>query len=130
MSTESQQNAQKPIRVADGDELRDVLASHDRVLVDFYTKGCSLCQAIEPVLGNVAKATGITVAMVNPGDDISLVDEWDVRSAPTLVLVEDREASKTPQADGEAVDYEEVARLAEGFQGGDDIEAFLDEHLD
>ncbi|MCD2201912.1 thioredoxin family protein [Halobacterium sp. KA-6] len=115
MSTESQQSAQKPIRVADGDELADVLATHDRVLVDFYTKGCSLCQAIEPVLGNIAKATGITVAMVNPGNDISLVDEWNVRSAPTLVLVEDGE---------------EVARLAEGFQGGDDIEAFLDEHLD
>jgi len=125
-------DARKPIRVADSDELRDVLDSHDRVLVDFYTKGCSLCQAIEPVLGNVArefssragsqtqsddvaKATGVTVAMVNPGDDISLVDEWDIRSAPTLVLVEDGE---------------EVARLAEGFKGGDDIEAFLDEHLD
>ncbi|NIB98575.1 thioredoxin family protein [Halobacterium sp. R2-5] len=115
MSTESQQSAQKPIRVADGDELREVLDEHDRVLVDFWTKGCSLCQAIEPVLGNVARETGITVAMANPGDDIALVDEWNVRSAPTLVLVEDGE---------------EVGRLAEGFQGGDDIEAFLDEHLD
>ncbi|CQH47701.1 thioredoxin [Halobacterium hubeiense] len=115
MSTQSRPNAQKPIRVVDGEQLRDVLDSHDRVLVDFYTKGCSLCQAIEPVLGNVAKATGITVAMVNPGDDISLVEEWDITSAPTLVLVEDGE---------------EVGRLAEGFKGGDDIEAFLDEHLD
>ncbi|MCG1002104.1 MULTISPECIES: co-chaperone YbbN [Halobacterium] len=146
MSTPSQRNAQKPIRVADGDELDDVLAAHDRVLVDFYTKGCSLCQAIEPVLGNVARefnsqagsqtqsddvarATGITVAMVNPGNDISLVDEWSITSAPTLVLVES-EASEAPQGDGEAVDYEEIARLADGFKGGDDIEAFLDEHLD
>ena len=94
-------------------ELRDAVADHDLVLVDFYTKGCSLCQAIEPVLGNVARGTGITVVMVNPGHDIELVDEWSIRSAPTLVLVEDGE---------------EVARLAEGFQGGDDIEAFLDEH--
>jgi len=37
--------------------------------------------------------------MVNPGHDIELVDEWSIRSAPTLVLVEDGE---------------EVARLAEG----------------
>ncbi|AHG02979.1 thioredoxin [Halobacterium sp. DL1] len=102
-----------PIRAADGAELRAVLEAHDRVLVEFYTKGCAMCQAIEPVLGNVARQTGITVVMANPGDDVELVDEWSIRSAPTLVLVEDGE---------------EVARLAEGFQGGDDIEAFLDEH--
>ncbi|MGB9963999.1 co-chaperone YbbN [Halobacterium sp. CBA1126] len=115
MHTEPDQSAETPIRVADGDELDDVLAAHDRVLVDFYTKGCSLCQAIEPVLGNVAKATGVTVAMVNPGDDISLVEEWAITSAPTLVLVEEGE---------------EVGRLADGFKGGDEIEAFLDAHLD
>jgi thioredoxin 1 len=115
MSTETQSGENKPIRVADGDELRDVLDSHETVLVDFYTNGCSLCQAIEPVLGNVARATGVTVAMVNPGDDIALVDEWGISSAPTLVLVRDGQ---------------EVGRLAEGFKGGDDIEAFLDEHLD
>lgn len=115
MTTQSQKTTQKPIRVADGDELDDVLAEYDRVLVDFYTKGCSLCQAIEPVLGNVSRETGVTVAMVNPGHDIDLVEAWAIRSAPTLVLVEDGE---------------EVARLAEGFQGGDEIEAFLEEHLD
>ena len=104
---------QQPLRVADGEELADVLAEHDRVLVEFYTKGCAMCQAIEPVLGNVTRETGITIAMVNPGDDISLVEEWNVRSVPTLVLVEDGT---------------EVARLAEGFQGGAAIEEFLDEH--
>lgn len=104
---------QQPLRVADGDELDDVLAAHDRVLVEFYTKGCTLCQSIEPVLGNVARETGVPVAMVNPGEDIDLIDEWSVRSVPTLVLVEAGE---------------EVARLADGFQGGSAIEAFLDEH--
>jgi thioredoxin-like negative regulator of GroEL len=104
---------QRPMRVADGDELDAVLASHDTVLVEFYTKGCTLCQAIEPVLGNVARETGIPVAMVNPGEDVSLVDEWNVRSVPTLALV----------ADGE-----EIARLADGFQGGDAIEAFVREN--
>ena len=101
------------MRVADGEALDDVLASHDRVLVEFYTKGCTLCQAIEPVLGNVAKQTGIPVTMVNPGEDVDLVDEWNVRSVPTLVLVEDGE---------------EVARLADGFQGGQAIEDFIAEH--
>ena len=115
MATQSRTDAQKPIRVADGDELQAVLDEHDRVLVDFWTKGCSLCQAIEPVVGNVARETGVTVVMANPGNDIGLVEDWDITSAPTLVLV---------------VHGEEVARLADGFTGGDDIEAFLDEHLD
>ena len=107
------EQTQKPIRVADGEGLDDVLAAHERVLVEFYTKGCAMCQAIEPVLGNVSRETGVTVAMVNPGDDIGLVDEWNVRSVPTLVLVEEGE---------------EVARLAEGFKGGEAIEEFLNEH--
>ena len=51
--------------------------------------------------------------VVTPGNDISLVDEWSVTSAPTLVLVEDGQ---------------EVAGLAEGFQGGDDVEASVQEH--
>lgn len=113
--TGEQADARKPIRAENGDELQAVLDEHDCVLVDFWTKGCSLCQAIEPVVGNVARETGVTVAMVNPGNDIGLVDDWDITSAPTLVLV---------------VDGEEVDRLADGFRGGDDIEAFLDEHLD
>ncbi|AAG18784.1 hypothetical protein VNG_0167H [Halobacterium salinarum NRC-1] len=51
--------------------------------------------------------------MVNPGDDIGLVDEWAIRSVPTLVLVEGGT---------------EVGRLADGFQGGDAIEAFIADH--
>ncbi|MCF2166092.1 MULTISPECIES: thioredoxin family protein [Halobacterium] len=103
----------RPDRVADGDDLDAAIAGADRVLVLFYTTGCSLCQAIEPVVGNVARDTGVPVVMVNPGDDIGLVDEWAIRSVPTLVLVEDGT---------------EVGRLADGFQGGDAIEAFIADH--
>ncbi|MFD1512905.1 thioredoxin family protein [Halomarina rubra] len=105
----------KPLRPADGDDLDDVLAGHDRVLVEFYTAGCSMCQAMEPVLGTVQRATDVTVAMVNPGDDIRLVEDWDVRSVPTLVLVEDGE---------------EVARMADGFQGAESVVEFLETHTD
>ncbi|MWG32902.1 thioredoxin domain-containing protein [Halomarina oriensis] len=103
----------KPLRPADADELDDVLASHDPLLVEFYTAGCAMCQAMEPVLGTVQRAADVTVAMVNPGDDIGLVDAWNVRSVPTLVLVEDGE---------------EVARMADGFQGAESVVAFLNEH--
>jgi len=89
----------KPSRLETGDELDDFVDAHDVALVEFYTSGCAMCQAMEPVLGNVARATDVAIGMVNPGDDIELVDRFDIRSVPTLVLFEDGT---------------ETARLAEG----------------
>ena len=103
----------RPTRLEDGDDLESFVAGHGVALVEFYTKGCSLCQAMEPVLGNVARATDVAVGLVNPGDDIELVERFDVRSVPTLVLFRDGEA---------------VARRAEGFQGAGAVVEFLEEH--
>ena len=102
---------EKPVRLEDGDDLDAFVAENDLALVDLYTEGCSLCQAIEPVVGNVARATDAAVAMLNPRDDLSLVDEYDVRSVPTLLLFEG----------GELVD-----RMAEGFQGTEAVVAFVE----
>ncbi|WP_226007715.1 thioredoxin family protein [Natrinema salinisoli] len=104
----------KPTRLETGDDLDDFVTSHDVALVEFYTSGCALCQAMEPVLGNVARATAVAIGMVNPGDDIELVDRFDIRSVPTLILFEDGT---------------ETARLAEGFQGGDAVTDFLEERV-
>ncbi|MDZ7745088.1 MAG: thioredoxin family protein [Halobacteriales archaeon] len=105
----------KPERLADEQALDAFLADHDVALVEAYTKGCSLCQAMEPVLGNVARASDIAVGMVNPGDDIGLVDRFDIRSVPTLLLFRDGDL---------------VARRSEGFQGASDVLDFLAEHTE
>ena len=55
------------------------------------------------------------VATINPRDDPSLIEQFGITSVPTLVLFE-----------GGA----EVGRLAEGFQGGDAIDAFLSDPAD
>ncbi|WP_435180177.1 thioredoxin family protein [Halorussus sp. AFM4] len=102
---------EKPVRLEDGDDLDAFVAEHDLALVDFYTKGCSLCQAIEPVVGNIARATDAAVAMLNPRDDLDLVDEYDVRSVPTLLLFEDGEL---------------VGRMAEGFRGTEAVVEFVE----
>jgi len=104
----------KPVRLADRDELLGLLETHSPVLVDFYTKGCTLCQSIEPVLGNVARATGITVGIINPQFDLDLVDEYTIKSVPTLIVFEGGE---------------EVGRLAEGFQGTDAVVEFINDHV-
>ena len=102
-----------PIDLADGDELDALVDEHDLVLVDFYTKGCTLCQAVEPVVGNVARATDAVVATLNPREDLSLVEEYDVRSVPTLLLF----------SEGEVVE-----RVADGFVGTERLVDLVENH--
>lgn len=100
----------RPVRVESRAELDELIEREPRLLVDVYTEGCTLCQSIEPVLGNVARASDATVALFNPRVDLDSVAEFDVRSVPTLLLFED----------GDLVD-----RTAEGFQGTERVLAFL-----
>ena len=100
----------EPTRVEMAAELDALIDAHDRLLVEFVTEGCGACAAMEPVLGVVARETGVPVALVNPRDDPALIERFDVRSVPTLVRFED----------GEAVD-----RLAEGFVGAERVVEFL-----
>ncbi|WP_255198062.1 thioredoxin family protein [Halorarius litoreus] len=104
-------NTAKPTRLADAADLDAFVADHDIALVEFYTEGCAMCAAMEPVLGTVAKATDVAVGMANPRDDPPLVERFDVRSVPLLLLFRDGEL---------------VARKAEGFQGASDVVAFLE----
>lgn len=101
----------KPTRLADAADLDAFVDENDIALVEFYTEGCAMCAAMEPVLGNVAKATDIAVGLANPRDDPPLVERFDVRSVPALFLFRDGEL---------------VARKAEGFQGASDVIAFIE----
>lgn len=100
----------KPTRLDDGDTLDTFVDEHETTLVEFYTKGCGKCAAMEPVLGNVAKATDVAVGLVNPGDDLGLLERFDVQSVPTLVLFHEGEA---------------IARLSDGFVETDGVLDFL-----
>ena len=90
-------------------------AGTDVVLVEFYTNGCGICQSMEPVLGNVARALDIRVGLINPRDDPGLIERFAVRSVPLLVLF---------------VKGEPVARLEQGFVSGDELEAWIAEHAE
>ncbi|MFC4246376.1 thioredoxin family protein [Natribaculum luteum] len=101
----------RPVSLADEDDLDDLVSSHPLVLVEFYTEGCGICQSMEPVLGGVARSTDAVVGTVNPRDDPPLVDRFDVRSVPLLVLF----------ADGDP-----VARRADGFVGAEELREWVD----
>ncbi len=103
-----------PRRLDDGTDLHEFLGETDVALVMFYTVGCGKCQAMEPVLGTVSRATGVEIGLCNPGDDLGLVEAYDIRSVPTLVLFEDGES---------------VARLADGFVQTATIVEFLSTHV-
>ncbi len=101
----------KPVGLADGDDLDDLLAREETVLLELYTAGCGICASMEPVLGVVARQVDATVATANAGDDLALVDRFDVRRVPTLVLFRDGEP---------------VARRDEGFVGADELVAWVE----
>ena len=79
----------RPLTLSTKEALDELIASHDRVLVEFHTEGCGKCKAMEPVLGAVARTTDVPVATMNPREDPVLVDEYDVRSVPKLLLFVD-----------------------------------------
>lgn len=103
----------KPTALDDEAALDDLIEGEDLVLVEFYTEGCSKCEAMVPVLGNVARVSPARVALCNPRDDPPLIERFAISSVPTLVLF---------------VDGEEVARLSRGFVGTEDVVAFVEEH--
>ena len=102
----------RPRHVESTEEFEALLREEPRLLVEFYTRNCSMCAAMEPVLGNVAKVTDTPIALVNGGDLFDLSSEYRIGSVPSLLLFEDGE---------------EVDRLAEGFVGADGVLEFLGE---
>jgi thioredoxin-like negative regulator of GroEL len=104
--------ADRPVALDSRADLDALLEGHDRVLVEFYTEGCSVCASMEPVLGTVARETDAVVATMNPRDDPPLVEAYDVRSVPMLLLFED----------GTLVDT-----VADGFLGVADVLEFVGE---
>jgi thioredoxin 1 len=101
----------RPTHLDDEAALDAFVAAHDRALIEFYTEGCSMCAAMEPVLGTVARASDVAVGFCNPREDPPLVERFDVQSVPLLVAFE-----------GGAP----VGRLADGFVGAERVLAFVD----
>jgi thiol-disulfide isomerase/thioredoxin len=103
MATES-----KPVRVT-MPELEDLVAEEPAVLAEFYSRSCAACNAQEPILGGVAREFEGVVAMVDPGEDLSALKEFGIRSTPGFVRF---------------VDGEPAGTLADGVVGAERLLAF------
>jgi thiol-disulfide isomerase/thioredoxin len=109
---------ERPVSLSSRAELRDLIAEHPRVLVEFHTEGCGKCAAMEPVLGGVARTTDVVVATMNPRDDPELIEAYDVRSVPKLLLFVDGDLAETREGDVPSVD--EVRAFVDDGRPGDD----------
>ena len=103
----------RPVPVDSRERFDEVVAAESLVLVEFVTPGCGICASMEPVLGVVARAAPGTVAVVDASVVPELAREFDVRKAPTFVLLRDGT---------------EVERLDEGFYEATRLVEVLEVH--
>ena len=112
--TDGDASRTSPARVTGAVELRELVARESPVLAEFYTRSCAKCAAQEPVLGIVAREFEGVVAMVDPGEDLSALAEYGVRSTPGFVRFVDGEPTGT-LADG-VIGAERLLAFARGEQ--------------
>lgn len=104
--------SERPVSLSSSEELHELVGDSERVLIEFHTEGCGKCAAMEPVLSGVARTTDVAVATMNPRDDPALIEEYDVRSVPKLLLFVGGELAATRE-DG-VLSVEEVRTFATG----------------
>lgn len=102
---------ERPVTLEREADLDALVETYDTVLVEFFTEGCGVCASMEPVLGIVARQGDAVIATVNPRDDPSLVDRFEVKRVPLLVVFRDGE---------------EVDRVADGFQPAEAVISLIE----
>lgn len=66
----------------------EVLESKEKVLVDFFATWCGPCNALAPVLEEVASEnSNIKVCKVDIDKSTDLLKKYKIMSVPTLILV-------------------------------------------
>ena len=54
----------------------------------FSAKWCTACQATTPIVENIKKSNRAQVAMVDVDYDVTLTQQYNVKSVPTTIILE------------------------------------------
>lgn len=76
------------VSVTDETFAKEVLESHDPVLVDYWAEWCGPCKQIGPILDDIAKEyeNKLKVAKLNVDENSNTPPKYGVRGIPTLIL--------------------------------------------
>ena len=73
----------------------DVLHAPGATIVDFWAPWCKPCDAIEPVLEELAEAHGVALVRLNIDEHLGVPSRYAVLSLPTVMLFRDGEPRST-----------------------------------
>ena len=75
---------------------KEVLKSEKPVLVDFYADWCGPCNAMAPVIEELAKELGgkVKVGKINVDENPEIAVEYNVMSIPTLIVFKNGKEEK------------------------------------
>lgn len=75
---------------------KEVLKSEKPVLVDFYADWCGPCNAMAPVIEELAKELGgkVKVGKINVDENPDIAVEYNVMSIPTLIVFKNGKEEK------------------------------------
>ena len=80
-------------KIINGEEFKkEVLASKENILVDFYADWCGPCRMLGPVLDEISKEK--KVFKVNVDDEAELAQQYGIMSIPCMILFKDGEEQK------------------------------------
>ena len=97
-------------------EFNESLKTGGLVLFDFYTDWCEPCKILDPILDDVKKRMGenFSIQKINSDESPDLVQQYTIRSVPTLMLFRDEKL---------------LWRMA-GFDTADKLEKIIRKHAE
>ncbi len=83
--------------VTDANFEKEVIASKEPVVVDFYAEWCGPCKAMAPALDAVAKemAGTIKVVKVDVDQNPEITQKYRIQAMPTLMIFKDGKVAAT-----------------------------------